>query len=95
MEDRASVFQWIMSRPDALCALAADDPVLREKVTLLWNRVAALDGDQFLHRRAPCVNWVTSPATSTSTLIGEPLFNYPGPHSQPPLGQSWLDLRLP
>lgn len=57
-EDRASVFQMLMARPDDLCALAQDDPIIRAKIRLLWERVAIVVGDEFLRGRAACVSWV-------------------------------------
>jgi hypothetical protein len=47
-------------------------------VALIWKRGAAIAGERFLQRRAPCVNWVDPPTASTSTLLGEPLLNYYG-----------------
>lgn len=58
VEDRASVFQYLMTRPQELCGLAATDRVLRAKVELIWRRVAEIGGDALLLERAPCVDWV-------------------------------------
>jgi hypothetical protein len=58
VEDRASVFEMIMSTPDELCAIAKDDEVVRTKVELVWRRAAALVGDSFMRVRAPCVDWI-------------------------------------
>jgi hypothetical protein len=54
IEDRASTFQYMMARPDELCAIARTDGGVRAKAKLIWSRVGALDGDGFLRRRALC-----------------------------------------
>jgi hypothetical protein len=61
-EDRASVFQLLMAQPAALCKLAASDPAIRDKVRLLWRRVAAVVDDGFLRRRAACAIELAPPA---------------------------------
>jgi len=58
LEDRASVFELLMARPDDLCAIAKDDPIVRAKTSLLWGRLAIAVGDDFLRRRASCVTWI-------------------------------------
>jgi hypothetical protein len=55
IEDRASTFEFLMVKPDELCALAARDPVLLRKVRLLWQRVARIEGADRLGITAPCV----------------------------------------
>jgi hypothetical protein len=57
-EDRASVFELLMSRPDQLCAMAQDDPIVRAKTSLLWGRLAIAVGDGFLRQRASCATWI-------------------------------------
>jgi len=57
-EDRASVFELLMARPDELCEIAKDDPIVREKAQLVWERTAIVTGEAFLRRRAPCVTWI-------------------------------------
>jgi hypothetical protein len=57
-EDRASVFQYLMARPDELCWMAEKDPILAEKTRLLWLRVAAHTDVAFLRQRATCAAWV-------------------------------------
>lgn len=56
VEDRASVFQYLMARPDELCALEKTDDVVRAKVDLVWSRVAAIEPDKFLRERAKCAS---------------------------------------
>ena len=58
-EDRASVYEYLMARPDALCEIAATDPIVQAKVAMIWLRVAAITGDAFLRKHAPCVDWVS------------------------------------
>jgi hypothetical protein len=58
VEDRASVFQYLMTRPDELCEMAKTDSVVRTKAAVVWRRVAALESDRFLRDRATCVDWV-------------------------------------
>lgn len=57
-EDKASVFEYVMSYPDELCARAADDPLLLAKARLLLSRIQAVIppglGD-FASRKAPCL----------------------------------------
>jgi hypothetical protein len=60
MEDRASTFQLLMSHPDELCALAADDPALARKVRLVWQRIARVEGAERLGITARCAR--TAPA---------------------------------
>lgn len=55
VEDRASVFQYLMARPAEMCARAAGDRVLRAKAGIVWTRVARLLGDRFLRARAACL----------------------------------------
>ncbi|MGE5183866.1 MAG: hypothetical protein ACM31C_17470 [Acidobacteriota bacterium] len=55
-EDRASVFQYLMARPDELCELMHNDAVIREKTRVIWQRITAVTGDGFLRARAGCVD---------------------------------------
>ncbi len=43
-EDRASTFEFLMTRPDELCELAATDKVLARKVKLLRQQLARVEG---------------------------------------------------
>lgn len=57
-EDKASVFEYLMSSPVELCARGADDPLLMAKVRLLVSRIeAALPPGLgwFASRKAPCL----------------------------------------
>lgn len=58
VEDRASVFQYLMASPDELCALARTDDAVRAKAAIIWRRVARLVDARFLRERARCVDWV-------------------------------------
>ncbi|MDB4956622.1 MAG: hypothetical protein JWO36_4191 [Myxococcales bacterium] len=58
IEDRASVFEILMSHPDNLCSLASNDVILRTKIQIVWTRVAAVEGDAFLRKQASCVDWI-------------------------------------
>lgn len=58
-EDRASVFELLLGRPDTLCEIARQDPVVAEKVTAVWKRVAKVTGEKLLHQQAPCVDWTS------------------------------------
>jgi len=59
VEDRASVFQYLMTSPDELCELARADEVVRAKAAIIWRRVARAVGDDgFLRARARCVDWI-------------------------------------
>lgn len=54
VEDRASTFEYLMVRPDEVCALAAKDRVLARKVRLLRQRLTRVDGADRLGVTAPC-----------------------------------------
>lgn len=58
VEDKASVFEYLMARPDELCARGADDPILLAKAQLLLSRIEATvpPGFQdFARRKVPCL----------------------------------------
>jgi hypothetical protein len=57
-EDKASVFEYLMSYPDELCARAADDPRLLAKARLVLSRIEAAVPPglgEFARRGAPCL----------------------------------------
>jgi hypothetical protein len=54
IEDRASTYQYLMARPAELCDLARTDPGVHAKTKLIWTRVGAIDGNDFLRKRALC-----------------------------------------
>ncbi|MBA3396707.1 MAG: hypothetical protein H0T89_29010 [Deltaproteobacteria bacterium] len=62
VEDRATVFEYLMAHPDELCALARTDELLRTKIAIIWRRVARIVGADVLRRRARCVDWVNREA---------------------------------
>ncbi len=43
-EDRASVFEYVMGQPEALCEIMAIDPIVRAKVTTIRARVGRIMG---------------------------------------------------
>jgi len=60
-EDRASVYQWLVARPNELCAEAETDPVIAAKARLIWTRIRAITpaSEAFLARQAPCfATWI-------------------------------------
>jgi hypothetical protein len=57
-EDRASTYEYLMTKSDELCELAKTDPILEAKVTIVWQRVAEAGGEAFLKKHARCVDWV-------------------------------------
>lgn len=61
MEDRASVFEYLMGRPTDLCSIAATDAVVKKKTALVWRRFAAVVGEPFLRKHAPCVRAKAKP----------------------------------
>ena len=52
VEDRASVFQFLMVRPEELCTLAKDDRIVGAKARLLLQRLAAIGDSSFI--QVPC-----------------------------------------
>jgi hypothetical protein len=56
IEDKASVYQFMMARPSELCEIEKKDPTVRKKVKVLWQRIAALTDDGFLAKRARCAD---------------------------------------
>jgi hypothetical protein len=53
-EDRASVFQFLMSRPDELCTLAKSDAIVAAKTRLLWQRLGMVADLSFMRGSVPC-----------------------------------------
>ncbi|MEJ7598693.1 MAG: hypothetical protein WKG01_12355 [Kofleriaceae bacterium] len=64
MEDRASTFEYLMAH-DETCQIAAIDPIVDAKLTVVRERITAV-APKFLDRRAPCTGWV-APAAGTPT----------------------------
>ncbi|MBS1118231.1 MAG: hypothetical protein H6Q90_459 [Deltaproteobacteria bacterium] len=83
-EDRASVFEFLLGHPTKLCELAQADPVVAAKTAVVWERVARIVGDPFLHSHAPCVGWLRS-----STMLPKQLGPAPpeGPARRSILGK--------
>ena len=69
-EDRASTFEYLMSHAGELCKIAADDPIVMKKVTVVWRRIAKLTGPKLLHAWAPCVRWPDH-TKAPKSLIGK------------------------
>jgi hypothetical protein len=54
VEDRATIFQFLMSRPDELCKLAQDDQIVAAKTKLMWKRLGQITDLTFLRTSVPC-----------------------------------------
>ena len=69
MEDRATVFAYLMARPGELCAFGETDAVVRDKTRMIWARLAAVEGgDAMLRGRATCVDWI-DPDAPPATVV--------------------------
>jgi hypothetical protein len=56
-EDHATVYQYMMARPDELCAAAATDSRILKKAQLIRSRIASVIGDvSYLDQRLPCLH---------------------------------------
>lgn len=59
IEDKASVYEFVMAHSAELCELAKTDETLRIKTRIVWRRVLrAVGTDQFMRAAAPCVDWL-------------------------------------
>jgi hypothetical protein len=58
LEDRATVFEFLLGQPALLCEIAHADPVVAAKTVVVWKRVAKVTGDKLLRHYAPCVDWI-------------------------------------
>lgn len=59
IEDKASVYEYLMAHSEDLCELARTDETLRIKTRIIWRRVRiAVGTDSFLRSAAPCVDWL-------------------------------------
>ena len=54
IEDKASVYQYMMAHPRELCAIEKSDPIVKKKVALIWERITGLTDDAYLKARATC-----------------------------------------
>jgi hypothetical protein len=70
LEDRASVFEYLMGQPAKLCAIAEDDPIVAAKTAVIWKRMASVLGDELLHRHAPCIGWVETRGAGLPKQLG-------------------------
>ena len=66
-EDRASVWEYVMGQPEALCEITAADPMVAAKVRLVRARIGRLMGTQRLPN-AHCTPVVKSPMPSPIPL---------------------------
>jgi len=89
LEDRASVFQFLMARPTELCSMAEGDPVVLAKATLVWNRVATVAGDEALRLRATCATWNMSRQPTPAPVHAEPS-RFVKQFSLPDKNKKWL-----
>jgi hypothetical protein len=55
LEDRASVFEYLMGQPAKLCAIAELDPIVAAKARMVWGLVAKLMGPDRLPDEAACL----------------------------------------
>ena len=62
VEDRASTFEYLMVRPEEVCAMTERDPALARKVRLLYQRLIRVEGAGRLGITAPCA---TKPLKTT------------------------------
>ena len=59
MEDKASTYEFMMSRSLELCELAREDETLKVKSRIIWRRLLkAVGTDAFLRMQAPCIDWL-------------------------------------
>ncbi|MBL0217127.1 MAG: hypothetical protein IPQ07_25040 [Myxococcales bacterium] len=61
LEDRATVFEYLLGQPTRLCEIAHLDPAVAAKTTTVWKRIARVTGDKLLRQHAPCVDWIGKP----------------------------------
>ncbi|MEO8706495.1 MAG: hypothetical protein ABI867_41100 [Kofleriaceae bacterium] len=84
VEDRASVFEYLMGQPEKLCTIAEADPVVAAKTAVIWKRMATIVGEELLQRHAACVGWIETKAAGTAQL---PKQLGPQPAGQPQRGE--------
>ena len=72
VEDRATVFQYLMARPSELCTMARSDRILAEKTQLVWRRIERSTGIEFLRERATCVTWINDTVGKPGLLRWSP-----------------------
>jgi hypothetical protein len=70
MEDRASVFEYLMGHPTELCEITDADPVVRKKAKLVWRRFAAVVGEAFLAKQAACLQRKARPKPKPAAQPG-------------------------
>jgi hypothetical protein len=63
LEDRASVFEYLMGQPAKLCEIARADPIVAAKTRMVWSRAARIMGAQRLPREAMCAGRKPTPPT--------------------------------
>jgi hypothetical protein len=77
MEDRASTWEYLMVRPDDVCAMSAKDPVLARKARLLLQRVSHVEGADKLGVKVPCklgaAARTTKPTKATKPRVKQPV----------------------
>ena len=56
IEDKASVYQYMMAHPSELCEIEKADPIVKKKVSLVRDRIAALTDAAYLDKRLRCGN---------------------------------------
>jgi hypothetical protein len=58
LEDRASVFEYLLGQPSRLCEIANADRAVAAKTRTVWKRVAKVVGAKLLRQHAPCVEQI-------------------------------------
>jgi hypothetical protein len=59
VEDKASVYEFMMAHPNELCEMARTDEAIKIKTRIIWRRVLrAVGTDEFIRRAAPCIDWL-------------------------------------
>jgi hypothetical protein len=59
VEDKASVYEFMMARSGDLCDLARTDETIKIKSRIIWRRLLkAVGTDAFLRANAPCIDWL-------------------------------------
>jgi hypothetical protein len=59
VEDKASVYEFMMARSLDLCDLAKTDETIQIKARIIWRRLREMVGtDAYLRAHAPCIDWL-------------------------------------
>jgi hypothetical protein len=61
LEDRATVFEYLLGQPAVLCEIAARDKAVAAKIKTVWKRIAKVTGEKLLRQHASCVESIGKP----------------------------------